>query len=224
MLKDFLSLFFPHCCFGCHRSLVKGEELICISCISDMPKTNLHLKNENPIVSKLYNLKKLKFALAYVKYVKGGIIQRLLHKIKYDNRPDIGEVLGYWYGVDLKTAGLDKQIDIILPVPLHRSKFRNRGYNQSSYFASGLSKALGIPCNDKVIIRTIKSSTQTKKTKVERWKNVSGIFKIEKPDLITGKHVLLVDDVLTTGSTIEACAVELEEYCNEISVATIAMA
>jgi ComF family protein len=224
MVRDFIALFFPDHCHGCYLPLVKGEGYICVKCISDLPKTNYHLLGDNPIRSKLHNLKKLQHALAYLKFVKGGTIQRLLHKIKYENRPEIGERLGFWYGMDLKNMGFNEEIDLILPVPLHSSQLSKRGYNQSSYFAAGLSRALEKPWDDKLILRIIKSSTQTKKTKVERWENVSGIFRILKPALIQDRHILLVDDVVTTGSTLEACAIELEEYCSAISVATIAMA
>jgi ComF family protein len=224
MVNDFIALFFPDYCHGCYRSLVDGEEYICLKCIADLPKTNFHLQGNNPIKSKLYNLNKLRFALAYLKFVKGGTIQRLMHKIKYENKPEISEKLGYWYGMEMRSISLEKEIDIILPVPLHFSKFRKRGYNQSSYFAAGLSLALEKPWDDKIIIRLIKSSTQTKKTKVERWQNVSGIFSVVKPESIQDAHVLLVDDVITTGSTIEACALEIEKYCSAISIATIAMA
>jgi ComF family protein len=126
--------------------------------------------------------------------------------------------------MELKEKGIDKEIDMVIPVPLHLTKLRRRGYNQSSYFAAGISGAIDKTWDDKIISRLVKSSTQTKKSKVERWQNVSGIFKVMKPKLVLGSHILLVDDVVTTGSTLEACALELEQYCSVVSVATIAMA
>jgi ComF family protein len=224
MLRDFIALFFPDYCHGCHRPLVKGEEYICVKCISDLPKTTFDFRGDNPFSSKLHNLNKLGYAMSYLKFVKGGAIQRLMHKIKYENRPEIAERLGYWFGMELKERGIDKEIDIVIPVPLHLTKLRRRGYNQSSYFAAGISGAVDKIWDDKIISRKVKSSTQTKKSKVERWQNVSGIFKVMKPNVILGSHILLVDDVVTTGSTLEACALELEQYCRVVSVATIAMA
>jgi ComF family protein len=224
MIKDFISLIFPSCCYACYQPLVRGEEMICIKCIVDLPKTNLHLQKHGPIVNKVANLKKLKHAIAYLKFVKCGRVQRLMHKIKYQDLYEVSELLGIWYGKDLRSIGMDKDIDIILPVPLHKSKLKSRGYNQSSYFASGLSQSLERPWSDDTVSRVVKSTTQTKKSKVERWENVSGIFKVEKPELVKDMHVLLVDDVMTTGSTIEACGMELENYCSAISVATIALA
>ncbi len=224
MIRDFLFLIFPEYCHGCYQPLVKGEKHLCIKCISQLPKTHFHLVKESPLSSKLSNLNKLHHAMSYVKFVKGGTIQKLMHKIKYENKPEIAEMLGYWYGIDLVSAGMDKIFNFILPVPLHVVKLRKRGYNQSAYFAAGLSRALHIPYSDKILVRIKKSETQTRKSKVERWRNVEGIFQIIDPNIIQDKHILIVDDVLTTGSTIEACAVALEPHCAAVSVATLAVA
>lgn len=223
MLNEFISLFFPNFCQACYSPLVRGEKIICNKCIVDLPKTDFHTYDENPVKLKLANVYKLQSAMAFVKFLKGGKIQRLLHKLKYERQPKIGQVLGYWYGIELKRIGFHHQVDMIIPVPLHRAKLRMRGYNQSAHFAMGLSKALEIPWRDDVIIRTVNSQTQTKKSKTERWMNVEGIFMVKRPVAILNLNLLLVDDVITTGATIESCAIELEKYCRSISVATIAM-
>lgn len=223
MLNDFISLFFPNYCQACYQPLARGENLICLKCITDLPRTDYHMFYDNPVRLKLQNLNKLRLAISFVKFVKGGKIQRLLHKLKYERQPEIGQILGFWYGNELKSA-LVWDADIIIPVPLHPAKLRKRGYNQSAHFAIGLSRALQIPWNDQALIRTARSETQTRKSKADRWMNVSGIFQVKKPELIRDLHVLLVDDVITTGSTIEACATEIEKHCKTLSIATIATA
>lgn len=223
LIEDFISLFFPHYCFTCQKALVQGERYICTHCIADLPKTEYHLHAENPIKSKLLNITTLQHGMSYVKFIKGGKIQKLLHRIKYANNPEIGETLGMWYGYDLRSANIT--FDMIVPIPLHPKKLKKRGYNQSDYFAAGLSKTLQIPWSNQVLTRNIDTSTQTRKSKVERWQNVEDIFVISQDQDLSNKHILLVDDVITTGSTLESCAMQLEKLDNvQISVATIAMA
>ncbi|HEY3430325.1 MAG TPA: ComF family protein, partial [Cyclobacteriaceae bacterium] len=164
----------------------------------------------------------LKFAAAFFLFRKGGKVQQLLHELKYNNHPEIGDTLGEVYGQEL--AQLSDRFSLIIPVPLHASRKRKRGYNQSEEFAKGLSKSLGIPYSN-ALVRTTKTETQTRKTKLKRWQNVSEVFEVRDSTQIENQEVLLVDDVITTGATIEACAqMLLTSGCSSISIASIAYA
>jgi ComF family protein len=224
VFADFVALFFPRHCAACSGSLVKGEEIICTKCIADFPKTNYHRQETNPIEERLAGRLPVKHAWAFLKFRKKGIVQQLLHELKYNNRPELGVALGKIFGHELKNLGFDEAFDIIVPVPLHQSRKRKRGYNQSSKFAEGLSYSLGIPWSESVSIRKTKTETQTKKTKLERWENVKDVFSTS-PLLISGKRVLLVDDVITTGATVEACGKHMIDLgCQELSIACLAEA
>jgi ComF family protein len=223
--KDFISLFFPNYCFGCNQSLVKGEDTLCTNCLLELPKTNYHLTEENPIKNKLIGRLPLKHALAFLKFRKSGIVQHLMHQLKYNNQPDVGVKLGRSYGLELARHGYQSEFDVIVPVPLHASRQRKRGYNQSAKFAEGLSEALGIPWDESISIRTSTTGTQTKKSKHERWENVRSVFDINDNQKIKDLRILLVDDVITTGATIEACGQHLiDSHCRELSIACIAEA
>ncbi len=228
MLNDLLSLFFPKVCFTCGTPLSKTEEHICLHCLSDLPKTDYHcatVPEENSINRKFYGKVQLRYVLAYLKFFKKGKVQRLLYQFKYGNRPQIGNQLGYYYGMELKAHGYGEHFDLILPVPLHASRLRSRGYNQSDRFAEGLSLALGLPWSSKTLSRRYKSETQTRKSRVQRWQNVAHIFQVLQVEALKDKRILLVDDIITTGATVEACAqVLLEAGVKELSVAAIAEA
>jgi len=223
--EDFVTLFFPNHCLGCSNSLFKGEEILCTRCILELPKTRYHEQIENSIKSRLSGRIPLIYAMAFLKFRKTGVVQHLLHQLKYNNHPEVGERLGKLYGKDLVEAGFEKKFDLIIPVPLHQSRKRRRGYNQSEKFAEGLSHLLQIPCDEKIVERKMKTATQTRKSKIERWENVKDVFQIKQPEKVMGKRVLLVDDVITTGATLEACGQQLLNCgCTELSIACIAEA
>jgi ComF family protein len=223
---DFISLFFPKYCLGCDNALVKGENMICTLCMLEMPQTDYHKSSENPLSRRLSYRIPVKHAMALFKFSKNGRVQHLLHQLKYRNHPEIGVMLGQFYGDKMRTeSGVTYDADLIVPIPLHPARKRKRGYNQSAKFAEGLSERLEIPFTDDLLERRIKTETQTRKTKLNRWENISGVFGLKVPDSIKGKKVLLVDDVITTGSTLEACSqVLLDQGCRELNIACIAEA
>lgn len=226
LLNDFFNLIFPDCCYGCQGVLLEGEHKICTHCRANLPFTNFHKHNpqDNPVTQKFFGKIPIHYGLAFLQFSKSGKVQKILHQIKYQNQPELALMLGKWYGYELSEHQI-KDFDYILPVPLHPSKLKIRGYNQSDFFAEGLSQQLFIDWSNKLLLRNTATSTQTKKSRLERWKNVENVFELNKPEEIEGKSVLLVDDVVTTGSTLEACAkVLLAAQAKSISVAAIALA
>jgi ComF family protein len=225
LFRDFVSLIFPDYCMACSACLVKGENLICTRCMLQMPQTNYHLDENNPLKNRLMGRIPLNHAMAMFKFSKSGRVQSVLHALKYRNEPKLGVMLGNVYGDRILTAGLGSAFDLIIPVPLHVSRKRKRGYNQSAKFAEGLSQTLSIPSSDDLVERKVKTSTQTRKTKLNRWQNVSEVFNVRNIGAIQNKNILLVDDVVTTGATLEACGNDLiESGCSTLSIACIAEA
>jgi len=227
VFQDFIFLLFPEYCYACSESLVKGENIICTNCRLKLPYTNLHQleKSDNVLLHRFFGKVPVKQALAYLYFRRSGRVQHLLHALKYKGVQEIGDLLGNWYGRQLHEINFHTQIDLILPVPLHRLKKQKRGYNQADSFARGLSSALDVPWHDQVLIRQKNTSSQTNKSRPERWANVAEVFRVVKPELVTGKRILIVDDVLTTGATLEACALKvLEAGAEAVSIATIAAA
>lgn len=190
-----------------------------------MPKTNYAENSQNAFMQKFYGRLKLEFAISYLHFYKEGITQQILHNIKYRGQPEIGEKLGEWFGRELSESGLADTWDTVIPIPLHISKEKRRGYNQSNYLASGIASAMEIEKAFHAVVRSRKSETQTRKTRQERWENVEGIFEVRKVEQILGKHVLLVDDVVTTGATLESCGrAILDAGADKLSLATLAIA
>lgn len=225
IFNDFISLFYPRYCLACATGLVKGENLVCISCLQELPKTNFHLEKENSLKTKFYGKINIEYALAYTRFVKLGKVQKLLHKIKYNGKQELGILFGKMYAAEMIKADLQQKFDVIIPIPLHPRKMKKRGYNQSDYFAEGLSEVLDLPWLKDVVIRIKQNETQTRKSRVLRWQNVENIFIVKNSYKIQGQRVLLVDDVITTGSTLESCAKTLlNAGARNISVAAIAVA
>ena len=199
--------------------------MICLRCDYEFPKTESHLNSDNYIAAKFYGKVYLHDAVAYYKFSKSGKVQRVLHRLKYHNRPELGELIGRRYGHELGKLNFQSGYDMIVPVPLHKSKLKRRGYNQSAVFAAGLGEALGIPIREYALRRIVKTSTQTRKSRIERWQNVDNIFEVPLSEEILDKRILLVDDVITTGATLESCVrALLDSGCKSVGVAAIAAA
>ncbi|RDC65679.1 ComF family protein [Adhaeribacter pallidiroseus] len=227
IFADFISLLFPQECLACQELLARGEKSVCTECRINLPYTNSHLlfNSDNGLLQRFYNKVPVKYAFAYLYFNRSGRVQKLLHALKYKGHEEVGETLGNWYGAELKENNYHQQFDVIIPVPLHTKKLKKRGYNQSDSFAKGLAQMLEVNWQPHILKRTADTSTQTKKTRLERWQNVGQLFTVADPASIQNKRILLVDDVMTTGATLEACAlVLLEAGAQEVSVAAIAAA
>ena len=220
---DFISLLFPRLCYGCGNHLMRNENLICTECYVVIPRTGYHMEEENPVARLLWGRCIIEKAAAFSFYNKGSRIRSLIHNLKYKGIKEIGFELGRIYGLSLKSSGFTSDIDLIIPVPLHQSKKRIRGFNQSELISKGISEATGLPVDVLSLSRIAVSETQTKRSRYERWINVEGIFSVSVPDGLKGKHILLVDDVITTGSTIESCANELLKI-EGVKVSVVALA
>ncbi len=225
ILDELLSLFYPITCAACGNSLHRNEEILCTFCNYQLPKTNFHLDPDNILAQVFWGRVNLERVGALYFFTKTGKVQHLLHQLKYKKRKDVGCYLGRLYGSELIKSGLFDSVACIIPVPLHPDKQRKRGYNQSEVFAAGLAEAMNIPVDTASLIRTVASESQTRKSRFSRWKNVGDIFAVTDEASLRDKHVLLVDDVITTGATIEACAMRLLEVAGtRVSVAAIACA
>jgi competence protein ComFC len=204
-LNDFFTLIYPRNCLACKNLLFKHEDFICNYCYLNLPKSNFH-KHENSELDKIfYGRVPIMKAASYYVFEKSGNVQQLLHHIKYKGNKNLARQLGNWYAHSLNEAGDFSKSHFIIPVPLHPRKLKQRGFNQSEEFAKGLSEAWNIPLVNTNLIRTDFTSTQTKKRKFERWENVKDKFDLSEPEALNNKTVILVDDVITTGATIDAC-------------------
>lgn len=224
-LNGLLDLFYPNPCLLCQETLQVQEEYICTACRFNLPETGQH--QDKALVSgqlKFAGKVPVAFVYAYLYFNKKGKTQKLIHALKYRDRKEVGNLLGRWYGFQLKTEiQLHQQIDLIVGVPLHPAKLRQRGYNQSDWFAMGLSETLEIPWSNQILERNQYTISQTGKDRIGRWENVNRVFRVNNPDLVANKRIVLVDDVLTTGATLEACtAALLAANSQSVGILTIA--
>jgi len=222
-LEDFISLIFPRICLCCGNSLWKNEDIICHLCDYHLPRTYFHLDNDNPLCKTFWGRVVVENATAFLYFNKGGKVQHLIHQLKYKGRGDVGVYLGIRFGRQLSSVPLYQSIQTIVPVPLHKIKRKQRGYNQSERFATGLAESMNLPVNSHALLRIKTTETQTKKSRFNRYRNVREVFTIRDPASLQGKHLLLVDDVITTGATVESCVQALSAVPDcKISVACIA--
>jgi ComF family protein len=225
MLQTLINLFFPPVCSGCHSFLISNEKVICTLCRHNLPLTNHHLNPENEAFKKFYGRIPVEFTSSLLYFHKKGIVQELIHNLKYKGQEEIGTVLGEWYADDLKHSEILQTVDEIIPVPLHKRKLRERGYNQVTNFGLSLSNNLNILYNPNILVRNVYSKTQSKKNLLNRSEGIEAIFDVVFTEKDHNKHFLLIDDVLTTGSTLEACSHALLKIPGtKISVVCMAMA
>ncbi|QQT28300.1 ComF family protein [Sphingobacterium spiritivorum] len=223
--KDFLSLFFPECCFGCGVALLYQEKFLCTTCLYHLPLTYFHLDSNNEPTRQLRGKCDFQNATAMLFLSKGSRVERILYQLKYNGHPEIGYFLGIKYGEVLRRTSEYADVDLVVPVPLHRKRQRKRGYNQAEYFARGLATSMSIPLDNVNLARTIETSSQTMYSRLDRYDNVEGIFDILNKETLTDKHILLVDDVLTTGATLASAASMLSGISGvRVSIATLARA
>jgi ComF family protein len=208
--QDFVSLLFPETCNHCNQTLLKNELHLCTSCQIQLPVTNYHLcLNDNPIYNDLKIIENLVAATAYLKYSRHGMAQKLLKRLKYGGDYEIGKVLGSWYGSHLKEI---ISADCMIPVPIHKSKLKQRGYNQSQAIAEGLQGYVNIAIDNTSVVRNKATATQTKRNKTDRWVAMSEVFEVRSPDQIRNKNLVIIDDVITTGATIFSLCETINRY------------
>jgi ComF family protein len=224
-IKDsFLHLLFPHVCTGCGSDILNEESVLCMRCMDAMPETNFEIHPNNPVEKTFWGRMPLVGATAQFYFTKESLMQQLMHQFKYKRNKELGLQLGRIMGEQIKRSGRF-EADALIPLPLFPAKEKRRGYNQATVLCEGMAETMNIPVLDKVIIRPQHTETQTKKGRIERWKNMEGKFILSDPEAIRNKHLLLVDDVVTTGATLEACGNELLQAVGvRLSVATLCVA
>jgi ComF family protein len=222
--EDFIGLFYPELCITCGRKLITQEKYICLYCLYDLPRTKFQLDPENKVAQLFWGRVKIESATSWLFFRKGSRYQKLVHYLKYKGLKEIGQEMGVLFGSELKESPFQR-VDVVVPVPLHPKKLKQRGYNQSEWIAGGIASAMAKPLSVNNLVREVFTPTQTRKNRFERWQNVEGIFSVKEPTEFLQKHVLVIDDVVTTGSTLEAAAVTLlSAGAEKVSIATLACA
>jgi len=221
----FAHLLYPELCVACGGDLPSANSCFCLRCRSKLAPADMHRVQENEFVDRLWGRLQLESGAAAYYFTRNSPIRMAVHHLKYENKPDIGLMLGRAFGRQLRESAWFQSVELIIPVPLHPKKERLRGYNQSGVFAQGISEAMERPVSSKILFRKSYTETQTNKKRMERFQNVGEVFAVEKPQSIEGKHLLLVDDVLTTGATLEVCGQALLAVKGtRLSCATIGIA
>lgn len=217
-------LFFPHICKSCYEEIPDQRHYLCARCIADLPFTGFAVQAENPIEKLFFGRASLQFASSLLFFTPASRVQQLIHQIKYKNQKNLAVYLGKMMGLELRFSGKFRDLDMVVPLPLFKSREKQRGYNQAALLAQGVSDVLSLPCSENLVSRIRASSTQTRKSREDRWKNVDGLFAMTGSPPPEG-HILLVDDVITTGATLDACAnVLLKSPGIRVSIMTLAYA
>lgn len=225
ILIDTLHLFYPHICMGCGSDVLSRESYLCAKCFSNLPVTEFARHANNPIEKYFWGRTPIVAAHAHFYFGKGLVVQQLIHQLKYKNNKEIGIFLGELMGKELADSNRFNDIDALIPLPLYPDKERKRGYNQAAIICNGMSTVMKVPVITGNLIRQRYTETQTKKHRVERWENVEGSFAVKDPALFKNKHLLLVDDVVTTGATLEAAGnVLVNDASVKLSIAAVATA
>lgn len=224
ILNEIHNILLPKVCFGCNARLSSGENVLCTVCRHELPLTDYNYSDENPVDRIFYGRIPIKKAASFLVFSKNGVVMNLLHHLKYKNQEQIGGFLGEWCGAEIKKEATLKEVDMVIPVPLHPRKRKKRGYNQVSLFAQKIAMTIGSNYRDDILVRTVNTKTQTKKDRQKRWENIKDVFDLTNKTSISNKHILLVDDVITTGATLEACATTLSKIDNvQISILSMAV-
>jgi len=225
IFSDTIHLFYPHLCPGCGSDAMQKESLICLSCIVNLPETNFALLKNNPVEKIFWGRLPLTTAHSQFYFTKEEVVQQLIHELKYKGNTAIGFYLGEMMGNTLLSSGRFTDIDVLVPLPLYPDKERKRGYNQATVICNGIAAAMNIPVMKDNIVRKKATGTQTRKRRTERWQNVEDSFAVNNPAQLAGKHILLVDDVITTGATLEACGnIIMKTPGVKLSIASLALA
>jgi ComF family protein len=225
LLGDLFGLLFPDLCCGCGNYLYHAETQLCTVCLHQLPYTDHHLHAENKAARQLWGRLPCNAVLSLLYFKKGSRTQSIIHHLKYKGRKDLGLKLGNMIAQKLLMSPAYDDIDLIIPVPLHLSRERRRGYNQSLCIAEGIAAVLKVPVNTNSLIRKKGTASQTKKGRYNRFENMQQVFSIADMQILRDKHILLVDDVMTTGATLEACGIVLfENHISKLSMATVAFA
>ncbi|MCO6464407.1 MAG: ComF family protein [Saprospiraceae bacterium] len=223
LFQDLFRSLFPDLCLACNRESRSQDAWFCVQCLHDLPFSDHFKIKDNTVMKHFYGRIPLHHGAALLTFRQGSMVQHMLHRLKYTGNKEIGEILGVLAGQRLSTSTLFLQPDIIIPVPIHYKKQQKRGYNQSSVFGQSVGKTCNIPFHEDVLIKTIANESQTGKTRSERVENVSDVFVCKRPELVHLRHVLIVDDVVTTGATLEACCHKIMSASPaSISILTIA--
>ncbi len=223
VLKDIFAVFFPKICLCCKEHLIAKEFVICITCRHDLPKTNFSFEKENLVEKSFYGRIPIESATTLFYFFKKGKVQQLIHQLKYKKQQQVGVLIGNWLGAELTQSNRFKNIDCIVPVPLHKKKLKQRGYNQVTTFGLSLAKKLHVPYYENILVKTSSTKTQTKKIRLDRWANVQELFFVQNNSTLENKHILLIDDIITTGATLEACCKALYKIKKiKISIACMA--
>ena len=222
-IKDsLLHLAYPHLCQGCGSDILQHDHLLCLHCLSSLPETNYHLHGNNPIEKKFWGRMPVVHATAQYYFTKESMMQHLMHSFKYKGNKELGIYLGTLMGHAFTSSNRFNDIDALIPLPLHQSKEHRRGFNQAAVLCEGIALVWNKPILKNVVSKPDFTETQTKKNRMERWQNIEGKFELKNAKAIEGKHLLLVDDVITTGATLEACGQEILKAENlRLSVATL---
>ena len=222
-LRDLYYLFFPIVCHCCNAPLVENEDLICVPCRFGLPLAEMTATTDNEVERAFYGRIDIAFGTALLLYERKGVVQKLIHLLKYKSQEDLGILFGKWLGSELKLCDRLPTIDYVIPVPIHKKKLQKRGYNQVTKFAQEIARSLHAEFNDRQLRSISTNETQTLKQRSDRWQHVKEKFYLEDTRFFEGKNILLIDDVITTGATLEACCLELQKTKNiTISIATIA--
>lgn len=222
--NSILHILFPHVCDGCGTDIIDEESSLCMKCIAEMPETNFHLHASNPVEKIFWGRLPIISATAQYYFIKESLMQHLMHQLKYKGNKELGKQLGRLMGHDLQKTNRFKTVDYLVPLPLFPSKEKRRGYNQATILCEGIAEVMNVEIVRDAITRTQFTETQTRKGRIERWQNMEGKFELMKPEKIRDKSILLVDDVITTGATLEACGHELLQASPKLSIATLCYA